>query len=91
MYKQTEEKYIIISNITANAPKGSMYKILDFVYAGNKEKQNVIKVIQEVRSELSLYRDKLQGKYDDLMRRCRYEKDFITSKRNSINQVSKFR
>ncbi len=78
LYKETEEKYIVISNITANAPKGSMYKILDFVCTGNKEKQNVIKVIQELRSELSLYRDKLQGKCDSDMWEV-YGERFTTS------------
>ena len=41
-----------------------MYNILNFVCAGNKEKNHVIKKIHEVISDLSLYRDKLNGKFD---------------------------
>ncbi|MCI8776065.1 MAG: hypothetical protein HFK00_01550 [Oscillospiraceae bacterium] len=78
LYKQTEGKYIVTSNITANAPKGSIHKILDFVCAGNKEKQNVIKVIEKVVPELSLCRDKLQGKCDSDMWKI-YDKRFTTS------------
>ena len=67
LYKQTEQKYIVISNINANTPKGSLYKILDFVCAGNKEKTHVIRIINEVMSELSSYKDKLNGKCDSDM------------------------
>lgn len=67
LYKQTENRFIITSNITSNMPKGSMYKILDFVCAGNKEKTNVIKKINEIVSELSSYRDILNGKSDSDM------------------------
>lgn len=64
LYKQTEEKYILINKITSNSPKGSSYKIIDFVCDGNKEKTNVIKVIGDVILELSEYKNKLSGKCD---------------------------
>jgi len=67
LYKKTEEKYIVTSNIISNTNKGSVYKILDFVCVDNKEKNNVIKVIPEVVSELSSYRDKLNDKCDSDM------------------------
>lgn len=64
VYKQIEGKFILTSHITSNMAKGSVYKILDFVCAGNKEKTNVINKKNEVVSELSLYREKLNGKSD---------------------------
>ncbi|AFL99880.1 hypothetical protein Desde_1461 [Desulfitobacterium dehalogenans ATCC 51507] len=64
LYKQTEERFIVISHITSNTTKGSVYKILDFVCADNKEKTNVVNKINEVISELSSYREKLNGKSD---------------------------
>lgn len=67
LYKQTEERFIVTSNITFNNTKGSVYKILDFVCANNKEKTNVIKKINEVVSELSSYREQLNGKSDSDM------------------------
>lgn len=67
LYKQMEERFIVISNITSNTTKGSVYKILDFVCAGNKEKANVIKIINEVMSELSSYKDNLNSKCDSDM------------------------
>jgi hypothetical protein len=67
LYKQTKEKFIVISNIVSNTPKGSIYKILDFKCDGNKEKANVIKKISEVVLELNLYRNKLYGKCDSDM------------------------
>lgn len=67
LYKQIEESFILISNISANTSKGSVYKILDFVCDGNKEKNYVIKIINEVVLELSAYREKLNGKCDSDM------------------------
>lgn len=64
LYKKTEAKYIVTNKITSNSLKGSLYKILDFACAGNKEKSNVIKVINDVVSELSGYKNKLNGKCD---------------------------
>lgn len=64
LYKSIEQKYILISKITYNSSKGSLYKILDFVCNGDKQKNNVIKVIDEVILELSKYKKKLSGKCD---------------------------
>ncbi|WP_425803343.1 ABC-three component system protein [Desulfitobacterium sp. Sab5] len=64
LYEQTEAKYIVINKITSISPKGSLYKIVDFVCDGNKEKSNVIKVIGDVILELSEYENKLSGKCD---------------------------
>ena len=64
LYKKIEKKYIITSNISFNTTKGSMYKILNFVCDGNKEKDNVVKVISDIMTELSLYKDRLKDKSD---------------------------
>lgn len=64
LYKQTEEKYILISKINNNTPKGSLYKILSFICDGNKEKENVIKVVANAKCELSKYKERLNGKSD---------------------------
>lgn len=64
LYKQAEAKYIVTNKITSNTPKGSLYKIVDFVCDGNKEKSNVIKVIGDVILELSEYKNKLSDKCD---------------------------
>lgn len=64
LYEQTEAKYIVINKIAYNTPKGSLYKIIDFACAGNKEKSKVIKVIGDIISELSEYKVILSGKND---------------------------
>ena len=64
LYKQVEAKYIMTNKITSNTTKGSIYKIIDFACNGNKEKSNVVKVISEIKLELSEYEKKLDGKCD---------------------------
>lgn len=64
MYNQTEEKYILISRINTNAPKGSLYRILNFICDGNKEKDNVIRGVADAKKELCKYREQLNGKSD---------------------------
>lgn len=64
LYKQNEGKYILISKINSNAPKGSLYKILSFICDGNRETDNVNKAVVEARKELSGYKDILTGKLD---------------------------
>lgn len=64
LYNQTEEKYILISRINTNAPKGSLYRILNFICDGNKEKDNVIRGVADAKKELCKYREQLNGKSD---------------------------
>lgn len=64
LYKRTEEKYILISKINNNTPKGSLYRILSYICDGNKEKENVIKVVTSAKSELFKYKEQLNGKSD---------------------------
>lgn len=63
-YKSEESKYIVISNITFNTPKGSVYKILDHVCTGNKEKEDVVNAVNDIVKELNLYKAELDGKTD---------------------------
>lgn len=64
LYKQAEEKYISISKINNNTPKGSLYKILSYICNGNTEKDNVIKVVANAKRELYKYKMQLAGKSD---------------------------
>ncbi len=64
LYEETEAKYIMTNKISSITPKGSIYRIIDFACAGNKEKYNVIKVIGDIKQELSEYEKKLSGKCD---------------------------
>lgn len=67
LYKETEEKYILVSKINSKSSKGSLYRILCFVCDGNKEKTNVNKVVDDVVLELTGYKNKLKGKCDSSM------------------------
>lgn len=64
LYKQTEEKYILISKINNNTPKGSLYKILCSICDGNTKKENVIKAVACAKNKLSIYKGLLNGKSD---------------------------
>ena len=64
LYKEAEDKYILISKINSKSSKGSLYRILCFVCDGNKEKTNVKEVVDYVTLKLTEYKNKLNGKYD---------------------------
>ncbi|MCH4887938.1 hypothetical protein EZV73_10160 [Acidaminobacter sp. JC074] len=78
-YKLEEDKYILISKISFNTPKGSAYKILDHACTCNKERDDVVNVVDDtcnkerddvvnavddIVKELNLYKDELNGKTD---------------------------
>lgn len=64
LYRRAKQKYILISEINNNKPKGSLYKILSFICDSNKEKENVLEVVESTRYKLSKYKDLLNGKSD---------------------------
>lgn len=54
------DKYIVLNKIQPNTKKGSLYNIINFVCKGRKEKEDIKKSIENIRSALITYSEKLK-------------------------------
>lgn len=61
------DKYIIINKILPTTKKGSLYNIINFVCKGNKEKQEIQRLVKDIKTELTTYKEKLKDN-DDLIK-----------------------
>jgi hypothetical protein len=88
-YKDEEEvleagcdKYIIINNILPTTKKGSLYNILNFVSKGKKVKEEVQNSIEDIKTKLLVYRNKLienEVVLEDSNLMSKYDQDFNNS------------
>lgn len=66
--KENEEDYIIIENIKSQTEKASLYQILNHNCENNKSKNNVQRVIGELKVELRKYESLIKEKRDKFIK-----------------------